>query len=1023
MITKLIGGSIPDPLPRWNFRKADWSTFYNNCATFSTIGDFDEPDAAVAYLVQHILDACTSSIPCTTPQPLKKSVPWWTPECRAATSRRKAASRRLFRHPSQANRNLYLLVKAQCRRTIRQARRTSWQNFVSTLNSQTPMTSVWKKVRKFSGNYVPSPTPVLKINGMTVANQEAVAEVLADSLASVSDGSLYSENFKKKNSLKHMSSINFSTSEDNLYNRLFTIQELTSALSTCSNTAPGPDTITYQMLKHLPGSLLTFLLDLYNLIWVSGRFPTQWEEAIILPFPKPGKDHTDPLNYRPIALTNCLCKLMEKMVCFRLTWYLEANNILAASQFGFRQFRSTLDPLVLLENSIGNAFRERKILLAVFFDLEKAYDTTWRFGIVKTLFDIGLRGALPIFIRGFLSKRQFQMRVGSTLSQPRIQKEGVTQGSIVSVLSFALSINGIMSTLPPSISSLLYVDDFTLYCVAARLESGERQMQMAVNRVSEWADDRGFRFSVAKTVSMVFTRRRNIGSPTLNLYGIPLRSVMETRFLGLIFDRRLTWVPHLKNVRNSCLKSMDLLKAISHSSWGADRITLQRLYKALIMPKIMYGCQVYGSASNCRLKILDPVHNLGLRLITGAFRSSPVVSLYTECGDCPLEIHRDEWGLRYLFRIPILPKSKLSLTILPAIERNDNFELKQLRPFSSRISQILTNLPLDASIVNILPYRYDQIPPWIIPKIQVCSIASKAGSKNHTHVSIMQNSFLEHQYLHTGAIPIYTDGSKSSAGVGCAAVFPSIILSCALHPLASIFTAELYAILGALREIIQSPDESFVIYSDSLSAIQTLTSLRHKNPLIMKIQQWLFFIAAKHKKVCFCWVPGHTGVAGNELADAAAKAAVNSPTTQLQIPHSDFKHTFRKYALDQWQEKWDSFPNNKLKTIKPYVTRWNSPSYKSRRDETVIARLRIGHTRLTHGYLMESGVRPYCLNCIVPLTVEHILVECPDFQDHRRTYFSRLSPVNLCNILAEGDSFNAHSIIQFLSTIGLIDRI
>ena len=92
------------------------------------------------------------------------------------------------------------------------------------------------------------------------------------------------------------------------------------------NTAVGPDEIHYEFLKQLPSCSLDFLLQAFNEVWVSGKFPTSWKQATIIPIPKPGKDNTDPSNYRPIALTSCLCKTLERMINTRLIWFLESNR-------------------------------------------------------------------------------------------------------------------------------------------------------------------------------------------------------------------------------------------------------------------------------------------------------------------------------------------------------------------------------------------------------------------------------------------------------------------------------------------------------------------------------------------------------------------------------------------------------------------------------------------------------------------------------------------------------------------------
>lgn len=116
------------------------------------------------------------------------------------------------------------------------------------------------------------------------------------------------------------------------YNQPFTMEELLCSIRKSHDTAVGPDQIHYQFLKHLPTHSFTHslshLLKIFNAIWKSGNIPNSWQEALIIPIPKPGKDHTDANNYRPIALTSCLCKTMERMVNNQLTWILESEGLL-----------------------------------------------------------------------------------------------------------------------------------------------------------------------------------------------------------------------------------------------------------------------------------------------------------------------------------------------------------------------------------------------------------------------------------------------------------------------------------------------------------------------------------------------------------------------------------------------------------------------------------------------------------------------------------------------------------------------
>ncbi|GBM48557.1 putative RNA-directed DNA polymerase from transposon X-element [Araneus ventricosus] len=192
-------------------------------------------------------------------------------------------------------------------------------------------------------------------------------------------------------------SVDFLPSYAEDYNSTFSYHELKDALRKSNPTSPGPDQIHNNMLIHLGESLLTILL-LFNRIWQGRVFPLSWLKAIVVPIPKPGKDKQDPNNYRPIALTSCLSKLLERMVSARLH-VLERSKWFVPFQSGFRRRRNTIENLLKLETAIREAFMRKKRLVSIFFDIEKAYDRTFRYGILKDLSDIGLKRNLSLFIK------------------------------------------------------------------------------------------------------------------------------------------------------------------------------------------------------------------------------------------------------------------------------------------------------------------------------------------------------------------------------------------------------------------------------------------------------------------------------------------------------------------------------------------------------------------------------------------------------------------------------------------------
>ena len=320
------------------------------------------------------------------------------------------------------------------------------------------------------------------------------------------------------------------------------------------------------MLKHLPETALDTLLHIFNGIWTTGVFPESWRLATIIPIPKPGKDHAEPTNYRPIALTSCLCKTLERMINKRLVWYLESNNLITKLQSGFRAERSTNDNLVRLETFIRNAFIKREHVVAVFFDLEKAYDTTWRYGILKDLHNFGMKGRLPNFIKSFLEDRTIQVRVGSTLSDLYDQEQGVPQGAILSTTLFNVKLNDIINCLDYKTDGSLYVDDFCICFRSKTMRTIERHLQQCLNRIEDWATRNGFKFSKSKTQCVHFCQQWKIhNDPALYIYGSQIPVVAESKFLGVIFDKKTLLHTPYKILESEMFKSIKPFKSfISH---------------------------------------------------------------------------------------------------------------------------------------------------------------------------------------------------------------------------------------------------------------------------------------------------------------------------------------------------------------------------------------------------------------------------------------------------------------------------
>ncbi|XP_064083866.1 uncharacterized protein LOC135199637 [Macrobrachium nipponense] len=159
--------------------------------------------------------------------------------------------------------------------------------------------------------------------------------------------------------------------------------------------------------------------------------------------------------------------------------------------------------------------------------------------------------------------------------------------------------------------------------------------------------------------------------------------------------------------------------------------------------------------------------------------------------------------------------------------------------------------------------------------------------------------------MHPGSVKLFSDGSKTSSGVGCAVVHVNNLYVSRLSNNSSIFIAELTALAKSFEIVSTLQDNNFTIYSDSYSALMAIKQYNPKHPIIQHIQEWLYRFASKFKSVHFCLVPVYVGIAGNELADYEARDVITKEDILFHhIPSTDMKWTIRSYVKNKWQARW-----------------------------------------------------------------------------------------------------------------------
>ena len=151
----------------------------------------------------------------------------------------------------------------------------------------------------------------------------------------------------------------------------------------------------------------------------------------------------------------------------------------------------------------------------------------------------------------------------------------------------------IVSCLLPDIKCSLYVDDLAFYYSSSHMPSIERKLQQSLKILGRWCDENGFKFSPTKTMCVHFCQlRKQHLDPQLYLNGTQIPIIGDAKFLGLLFDSKLSFIPHITSLKSKCTKLLDLINVLSTTTWGgggADRKGFLRLYRALIRLKLDYG--------------------------------------------------------------------------------------------------------------------------------------------------------------------------------------------------------------------------------------------------------------------------------------------------------------------------------------------------------------------------------------------------------------------------------------------------
>jgi endonuclease/exonuclease/phosphatase family metal-dependent hydrolase len=631
-----------EPSLKFNYRRTDWDLFRSELESrvrhdpLTTKQDLDD---AVLQLTTAIFEAIELSAPRS--QPGRCSIFDLPDHIKKSIAVKNQARRRWQHHRTADTKLHYNQLEKLLKEEIQEHRSAKWESAVGKL--QVADNSVWKMARTLTGKKEPNPP----IQGKThlACSPRDKAEVLAESLE---------ESFTPNAPSQHTPQVE-KLVRDYLADHPPAAVEEAGNIETCTaeevirlagklpnKKAPGVDGITNEIIKELPAEAGRRLVAIFNAALRLQHFPTSWKEAKVVVFPKPGKSHRDPANYRPISLLSGLSKLFEKLILARLTSHCEDHNLLPDQQFGFRSQHSCDHQLLRVTNKIAHGLNTNKPTGVVFLDVAKAFDRVWHEGLLFKLILRKFPNSLVNLVASYLGNRSFHVALRGERSASRQIRAGVPQGSILAPFLFNIFTSD-MPTKLPGTEVALYADDAAIYSQSYDNAVIARNLQASLNELAKWYASWRMALNSSKTTATLFARKRSKRKlttlPKLTLNGDDIEWTPTSKYLGVTLDEKLTWKKHIQDIRQKTSKKLGALYPL-FSSKSMPLHTKVQLYKMTIRPVMTYATPTWSSALKQprAMKTMQTIQNRALKISAGLPMYARTVSLHRDLG---VEMLRD----------------------------------------------------------------------------------------------------------------------------------------------------------------------------------------------------------------------------------------------------------------------------------------------------------------------------------------------------------------------------------------------
>ncbi|RYP13221.1 hypothetical protein DL766_009878 [Monosporascus sp. MC13-8B] len=384
--------------------------------------------------------------------------------------------------------------------------------------------------------------------------------------------------------------------------------------------APGEDGLPAMVWKQTWLTVKHHVLAIFRASLEEGTLPSQWRHAKIIPLKKPGKENYMVAKaWRPISLLATLGKVLESVVAERISHAVQTYGLLPTNHFGARKQRSAEQALLLLQEQIYTAWRGRKIVSLVSFDVKGAYNGVCKERLLQRMKARGIPEKLLRWIEAFCSERTATIQINGQSSEIRsLPQAGLPQGSPLSPILFLFfNADLVQRRIDSHGGAIAFVDDFTAWVTGPTAQSNREGIEAIINEALDWERRSGATFEAEKTAIIHFTRKpyKSESEPFI-IKGQTVQPKDYVKILGVVMDAKIKYKENVARAASKGLEAALELKRLK----GLSPATARQLFKSIVAPVVDYASNVWRHASKDKpVGPANRVQRIGARAIVGTF--------------------------------------------------------------------------------------------------------------------------------------------------------------------------------------------------------------------------------------------------------------------------------------------------------------------------------------------------------------------------------------------------------------------